>query len=151
MNIEDIIKSDDAVVEVKEKPIASTVILVAAAVLAYLSITYTQNENVGFAMMFFSIVVALMGLKGVVWPRRYFKHKPTNETITKKEYYYDMTDLEAVKKCVNVSNPLHSMDMLESLPQNGATSLRVIVYTTKSGNYHKVQMQKYIPYEYIPL
>lgn len=151
MNIEDIVRNDETVVEVKEKPVTSTVILVAAAVLAYMSVSYANNENVGFAMTFFSIVIAIMGLKGVIWPRKYFKHKITNEKIAKKEYYYDMTDLEAVRKCVNVSNPLHSMSMLESLPQHGATSLRVIVYATKSGNYHKVQIQKYVPYEYIPL
>lgn len=151
MNIEDILKNDDAVVEVKEKPVVSTVILVIAAVLAYLSVTYAHNENVGFAMMFFSIVVALMGLKGVIWPRKYFKCKTTDEKIVKKEFYYDIAEMDAVKKCVGVSNPLHSIQMLESMPQHGATSLRVVVYSTKSGNYHKVQMQKYVPYEYIPL
>lgn len=151
MIIEDIIKSDDMVIVEKEKPIASTVILLAAAVLAYFSVTSAQNENVGFVMMLFSIIVALMGLKGVIWPRKYFKCKTSGEKIVKREYYYDIADVEAVKKCASVTNPLHSIQMLESMPQTGATSLRVVAYSTKSGNYHKVQIQKYIPYEYIPL
>ena len=151
MNIEELINKDELVVEIKEKPVVSTFILVAAVVLAYLSVTFPENGNVGFAMMLVSVAVALMGLKGMIWPKKYYQYKPTKEKIARKEYYYDAEQLVAVKKCVSVDNPLHCMEMMESLPQNGSTSIRVIIYATKSGSYMKSQIQKYVPYEYIPL
>ena len=151
MNIEDLIKQDGLVSEIKEKPFVSTFILVAAVALAYLSVTFPENENVGFAMMLLSVGIAIMGLKGVIWPKKHFEYKPTREKIAREEYYFDSQQVVAVQKCIAVDNPVHRMEMLESLPQNGGTGLRVIVYTTKSGSYMKSQMQKYIPYEYIPM
>lgn len=150
MRIEEMIRTDELVTEVKEKPFVYTFILVAAVVLAYFSITMPENGNIGFAMTFVSIIVAVMGLKGVIWPKKYYVFKPTKEKLVRKEYYFDMNQIEAVKKCVAVENPKHCMDMIESLPREGATSLRVIVYATKSGSYLKSQIQKYIPYEYVP-
>ncbi len=151
MHIEDIVRQDEMVVEVKQKPIVSTVILIAATALACLSFNLQQNENMSFAMMFCSITIALFGLKGIIWPKKYYLHKPSNELIQRKEFYYDTQDLSSVQKCLDTVNPEHAVKMLESLPQNGATGLRVIVFATKSGSYHKCQIQKYIPYEYIPL
>lgn len=151
MLIEDIIKTDTLVSEIKEKPLVSTFILIAAVGLGYLAVTFPENENLGFAMMFLSIVVALMGLKGVVWPKKHLEFKPTKERISRKEYYFDTTQVDAVHRCIAVDNPVHRLEMLESLPQNGGTGLRVIVYATKSGSYVKSQIQKYIPYEYIPM
>ena len=151
MNIEDIMDNDQLVAEVKEKPIVYTFILIAAVVMGYMSMSFPENENVGFAMTILSVVVALMGLKGVVWPRRHYQYKPTKERIIRKEYYFDSRQMDAVKRCVAISNPLHCIQMMESLPQSGGTGLRVIIYATKSGSYHKAQIQKYIPYEYVPL
>lgn len=151
MIIEDIIKTDTLVAEIKEKPLASTFILVASVVLGYLSITFPQNANVRFVMMLLSVAVAFWGLKGVVWPKKHFLYKPTKERITKKEYYFDTNQVAAVQKCIAVDNPVHRLSMLDSLPQNGGTGLRVIVFATKSGSYMKAQLQKYIPYEYIPM
>lgn len=150
MRIEDLIRTDELVAEEKEKPLIYTFILVAAVVLAYFSVTVPSNGGVGFAMTFVSIIVAALGLKGVIWPKKYYVYKPTKERVEKKEYYFDMNQIEAVRKCVAVENPKHCMDMIESLPRDGATSLRVIVYATKSGSYLKSQIQKYIPYEYVP-
>lgn len=150
MRIEEIIKTDELVTEAKEKPVVYTIILIAAVVLAYFSVKVPSNGGVGFAITFVSIIVAAMGLKGVIWPKKYYVYKPTKEKLVRKEYYFDMNQIEAVKKCVAVDNPKHSMDMIESLPRDGATSLRVIVYATKSGSYLKSQIQKYIPYEYVP-
>lgn len=151
MLIEDIIKTDTLVSEIKEKPLVSTFILISSVVLGYLSVTFPENENLGFGMMVLSVVVALMGLKGVVWPKKHLEFKPTKERISRKEYYFDTNQVAAVQKCIAVDNPIHRMEMLDSLPQNGGTGLRVIVYATKSGSYMKSQLQKYIPYEYIPM
>ena len=79
MHIEEIIKSDSLVSEIKEKPLVSTFILVAAVALGYLSVTFPENENLGFGMMVLSVIIALMGLKGVVWPKKHLEFKPTKE------------------------------------------------------------------------
>ena len=143
--------NDQLVAQVKEKPLVYTFILVAAVVMAYMAFSFPNNENIGFAMTTLSVVVALMGLKGIIWPRRYYQYKPTKEVIVRKEYYFSSLQQDAVKKCLAVENPVRCIEMMESLPQDGGTGLRVIVYATKSGSYHKVQMQKYIPYEYVPM
>lgn len=151
MNIEEIMGNDQLVAEVKEKPVVYTFILVAAAVMGYLAFSFPDNENMSFAMTSLSVVVALMGLKGVIWPRKHYQYKPTKELIVRKEYYFHTNQMEAVKKCIEAGNPLCCIEMMEALPQDGSTSLRVIVYATKSGSYHKVQMQKYVPYGYVPM
>ena len=151
MNIEEIMDNDQLVAEVKEKPVVYTFILVAAVVMAYMAFNFPDNENMGFAMTTLSVVVALMGLKGIVWPRKFYQYKPTKEIIVRKEYYFSSMQQDAVKKCVAMEDPVCCIKMMEALPQDGGTGLRVIVYATKSGSYHKVQMQKYIPYEYVPM
>ena len=152
MHIEDMITNDPLVQQVKEKSVFSTFILVAAAVLAYLSESMPQNESfVGSAMTTVSVVVALMGLKGVIWPKKHLVYKPTKEKIIRREYYFDVADLESVKKCVCMEDPVCCMDKMASLPQTGGTGLRVIIYSTHNGNYFKVQMQRYVPYEYVPI
>lgn len=150
MLIEDIIRTSELVYEKKENPFIYTFILVAAVVLAYLSFTMSDNGNVAFAMTFVSIIVAVMGLKGVIWPKKHFMYKPTNEKLVRKEYYFDINRIAEVKKCMDVENPRHCIAMMDSLVQDGATSLRVIMYSTKSGSFIQSQIQKYVPYEYIP-
>lgn len=151
MNIEDIIKSDELVVEVKEKPLVHTFILVAAAVLAYTSTLFPESENLGFAMTVVAVIVSLMGLKGIIWPRRYYRYKPTKEKIVRKEYYFDINQAPDVKRCIGADNAMLCIEMMEALPQTGKTSLRVIIYATNSGSYLRSQMQKYVPYEYVPM
>lgn len=151
MDIEDLVKSDESVETIKEKPIASTFIFIAAAVCAYLSMSFPKNENTAFAMMFFSILVSLWGLKGLIWPKKHFQYKETKEKIVRKEFYYDSVYLESVKRCLAGKTPLQCLQKLRTLPQNGAMTLRVIIYITPSGNYMKYQIQKYIPYEYVPV
>lgn len=152
MHIEDMITNDPLVQQVKEKPVFCTFILVAAAVLAYLSKSLPQNGSfVGPVMTTVSVIVAIMGLKGVIWPKKHLVYKPTKEKIARREYYFDVADLESVKKCVCMPDPVCCMDKIASLPQSGGTGLRVIIYSTQSGTYFKVQMQRYIPYEYVPI
>ena len=151
MNIEDIIKSDELVVEVKEKPLVHTFILVAAAVLAYVATLFPESENMGFAMTVVAVIVSLMGLKGILWPKRYYRYKPTKEKIVRKEYYFDINQSSEVKRCIGAGNAMLCIEMMEALPQTGKTSLRVIIYATNSGSYLRSQMQKYVPYEYVPM
>ena len=151
MNIEDVIKSDELVAEVKEKPVVHTFILVAAAIMAYIATTFPESGNLGFAMTVVAVIVSLMGLKGIVWPKRYYKYKPTKEKIVRKEYYFDISQAPEVKKCIGAGNAMLCMEMMEALPQTGKTSLRVIIYATASGSYLRSQMQKYVPYEYVPM
>ena len=151
MNIEDIIKRDESVVTIKEKPFASTFIFIGASVCAYLSMSFPTDENTSFAMIFFSTVISLWGLKGLIWPKKHFQHKESKERIVRKEFYFDAVYMESVKKCLSGKTPLECLQRLRTLPQNGAMTLRVIIYTTHSGNYMKYQIQRYIPYEYVPV
>ena len=151
MSLEDLIKSDENVQTVKEKPFASIFIFIAGAVCAYLSIKFTKTENMGFAMMLFAVVVSAWGLKGILWPQKHFLYKETKEKLIRKEFYFDAVYMESVKRCLSGETPLQCLKKLKSLPQNGAMTIRVIIYTTPSGNYMKHQIQKYVPYEYVPL
>lgn len=150
-SIEDLIKQDNLIEEIKEKPIVHTFILVAAVVLGYFATTFHESENLGFAMTMLSVIVSLMGLKGIIWPKKHFVYKLTKEKLIRKEYYFDADQIESVKKCLSSSECKNCLDKLAQLPQNGATSIRVIIYTTRCNSYIKSQVQKYIPYEYVPL
>ena len=151
MNLEEIIRHDAKIATIKEKPYVSIFILVAAAVCAQLSTTLPRNENFGFTMMLFATGIGIWGLKGIFWPKKHFILKETKEPLLHKEFFFDFADIEQVKKCLSVNHPLHCLEQLHALPQTGALTLRVIIYTTRSGSYMKYQIQRYIPYEYIPL
>lgn len=151
MNLEDIIKKDEDIATVKEKPYASIFILVAAAICAQLSTTLPKNENMGFAMTFFATAIAIWGLKGILWPKKHFLHKESKEKLVRKEFYFDSAYMDKVKKCLDSPSPIQCLQKLRTLPQNGTMTIRVIIYVTPSGNYMKHQIQRYIPYEYVPL
>lgn len=151
MDLEEIIRHDPRIATIKEKPYVSIFILVASAVCAHLSTTIPQNENLGFSMMLFSTAIAIWGLKGIIWPRKHFILKETGEQLIRKEFFFDYANVEQVKKCLNVQHPLSCLERLHAMPQTGALTLRVIIYTTHSGSYMQHQIQKYIPYEYVPL
>ena len=151
MNLEEIIRHDARIATIKEKPYVSILILLASAVCAQLSTTIPKNENFGFTMMFFSIGIAIWGLKGIFWPKKHYVLKETKEMLVRKEFFFDYADIEQVKRCLAVQHPLHCLEQLHSMPQTGALTLRVIIYTTRSGSYMKYQIQRYIPYEYVPL
>ena len=151
MNLEEIIRHDPKIATVKEKPYASIFILAASAICAHLSTSIPQNENFGFSMMLFSSAIAIWGLKGIIWPRKHFILKESGEQLIRKEFFFDYANIGQVKKCLDVQHPLCCLERLHTMPQTGALTLRGIIYTTKSGSYMKHQIQRYIPYEYVPL
>ena len=151
MNLEDTIRRDVNIATIKEKPYASIFILLASAICAQLSTTLPKNENMGFAMALFATAIAIWGLKGILWPKKHFLHKESKEQLVRKEFYFDYVYIDKVKKCLESSSPVQCLQKLRTLPQNGAMTIRVIIYVTPSGNYMKHQIQRYIPYEYVPL
>jgi hypothetical protein len=151
MNLEEIIRHDPQIATVKEKPYASIFILVASAICAQLSTTLHKNENMGFAMTLFATAIAMWGLKGILWPKKHFLHKASKEILIRKEFYFDSAYMDKVKQCLSSHTPVQCLQKLKTLPQNGAMTIRVIIYVTPSGSYMKHQIQRYIPYEYVPL
>lgn len=151
MLIENIIMSDSNVAQTKNSPVVNIVVLLLAAVVGYLSTLFQGSENVSFAIVFIAIVTALIALKGIFAPKQYYQYTPTKEKIEKREYYFDLQDLGSVKGCIKDTDSKNLVSKLDSLPKDKGTSLRVVLYSTKSGSYTKYQMQKYIPYEYVPV
>ena len=151
MNLEEIIRNDERIATIKEKPYVSIFILVASAVCAQLSTTVPKNENLGFAMTLFATAIAMWGLKGILWQKKHYLYKATKEPLVRKEFYFDSAYMDKVKQCLNGHTPVQCLQKLKTLPQNGAMTIRVIIYVTPSGSYMKHQIQRYIPYEYVPL
>lgn len=151
MLIENIVESDVQVAQVKKSPVVNVLVLVASAVAGYGLILLSDNENVSFAVMFIALIVAVVAMKGIFSPTQFYQYIPTKERIEKKEYYFDLQDMASVKSCLGQGDGKKMVEKLEKMPKDKGTSLRVILYATKSGSYMKYQMQKYIPYEYVPV
>lgn len=147
LNIEEKLNSSTVVVRKKESPVVYIALLVVAVALGAYSLMAGSTENVSFALLFLSAVLALIGLKGVVIPRKLLKYAPTGESLNKQEFYYDNGERKEVEDCLRTKG----FQMLKMLPQGKGTGLRVILYATSSGSYAVAQLQQYVPYEYKPV
>lgn len=146
-NIDDKLKNSGVIITKKENPIVYVFILVASVVLGIFSTFIDNLQNLSLGLMFVAAVLAIIGLKGVVIPKRVLKYVPTNEKIVKKEYYYDNQERKEIEDCLKAKG----FEMLKMLPQGKGSSLRVVLYTTASGSYSIAQLQHYVPYEYRPV
>lgn len=149
MIIEKIIAQDNQVVLSKEPPYIYALLLVGSVVAGYFSLQIGENDNLSFGLLFFSAILAIVALKGFIFPKKFYVYKPTNEKIIKKEFYFDRQELKEVEKCLNSTTIKDGIKLLELLPKKG-NNIRVICYVTKDYSYYKTQIQQYIPYEYVP-
>ncbi len=147
LNIEDKLNNNKIIVRKKENPIIYVFILIVSVVLGIYSLGMHDNQNLGFTVLFLSVVFAVIGLKGLVIPRKIMKYSPTGEKLIKQEYYYDSGERKEVDDCLKNKG----FQMLKVLPQGKGTGLRVILYTTSSGSFSVAQLQQYVPYEYKPV
>ncbi|MEF9985888.1 MAG: hypothetical protein RSC28_01645 [Bacteroidales bacterium] len=147
LNIDDRITSIEAIINKRENPIVYVFILLLAVASGIYSYTVDGNENIGLGLILAAVMLAVIGLKGLVLPKRILKYVPTGEKVIKKEYYYDSAERKEVEDCLKSKG----FEMLKCLPQGKGTSLRVILYTTISGSYSFAQLQQYVPYEYKPV
>lgn len=147
LNIEEKLNSSEVVIRKKESPVVYVALLVVAVALGAYSLMQGSPDNLNFALLFSSVIIALVGLKGVVIPRKLLKYAPTGESLNKQEYYYDSGERKEVEDCLRTKG----FQMLKMLPQGKGTGLRVILYATSSGSYAVAQLQQYVPYEYKPV
>lgn len=147
LNIEDKLKSIEVIITKRKNPIVPVMILLLSVACGVYSMAAHNGENMGFGLLFIAIILAIIGLKGLVLPKKILKYMPTNEIITKKEFYYATGERKEVEDCLKAKG----FEMLKCLPQGASSSLRVVLYTTGSGSYSIAQLQQYVPHEYIPV
>lgn len=147
VNIDDKLSNSKDIIAKRENPIVYVFILLASVATGIYSLMSQDGDNIAFGILFTAIVLALIGLKGVLLPRKVLKYAPTNERIVKQEYYYDGSERKEVEDCLKAKG----FETLKLLPQGKGTTLRVILYTTISGSYTIGQLQNYVPYEYRPV
>lgn len=146
-NIDNILSDNTDITVKKKNRIVSIIILVASVVFGYFSMQMPDNENLGFALLFVGIVLAVIGLVGTLKPKKYLCYIPTGEVLKEHLYYFDAGD----KKAVDIAIKAGELNLLKLMTTKESTNMRAIVYTTPSMSYVVSQMQTYVPYEYVPV
>lgn len=146
LNIEDAVLSNKQVLKKKESPIIYALILALSIGVGIYSTKMDNNENLGFALLFLSIVLAIIALKGLLIPRKILIYTPTGEKIQKNEFYYDTNEKKEVYDCVRNKG----FEMLNQLPKGKSNGIRVVYFKTHSNSFSLVQVHEYVPYEYVP-
>lgn len=106
----------------------------------------TMNSSASFAIIFLGIIFLIIGLAGIFRPKKFLCYTPTNEEVKEHIYYFDAKDKKAVYAAVE-SGDLNLVKLIRS----GSTNMRAIVYATPSKEFIVMQMQTYIPHEYVPV
>lgn len=146
-NIDNVLSENHAIAVKTKNRLASIVILVGGCVVGYFSMTMPGNENLGFGLLFIGIILGIIGLAGVIKPRKYLCYTPTGEVLKEHLYYFDAAD----KKAVDTALKSGELNLLKLMTTKDSTNMRAIVYTTPSSSYSISQIQTYVPYEYVPV
>ena len=146
-NVDSRILTDEGVKQAKQSPLVYIIILLAGLVFGFLSIKMLNGGSLAYGIVFVCAVLVIIGLKGILIPKKILKYAKTGEAIKKRDLFYNIEQKSNVSDCVKNGN----IDELLAIPQGETGRIKVVFYSTPNNSYSLMQIYEYIPYEYVPI
>ncbi|MEG1585773.1 MAG: hypothetical protein RR346_02740 [Bacteroidales bacterium] len=149
ISIDDLIRNDEMIVQKRKNPYAFITLFlvgVAALIAAYSpSLVDQMNLVTGLWVIGFSLIV--MGVVGLVVPRKAFYYKPTGEQLKREVMYFNVKDRNRVLDAIASGNT----DKFPSQVENSRTALMLVVYSNADKNCMIAQPLEYVPFQYVAI
>lgn len=146
-NVDNRILTEEGVKKAKQNPLVYIIILLAGIVLGFAAIKMLDGGSLAYGIVFVCAILAIIGLKGIIIPKKILKYAKTGEIIKKSELFYNIDEKKDVCDCVNDGR----IDDLLAIKQGETGRIKVVFYSTSNHNYSLMQIFEYIPYEYVPI
>ncbi len=146
-NVDAKILADGNVKQGRQNPVVYVIILLAGIVFGFLSIKMLGNGSLAYGIVFVCAILAIIGLKGIIIPKKILKYAKTGEVLKKKELFFNIDQKGNVCDCVKNGN----VDELLAIQQGDTGRIKVVLYSTPNHNYSVMQIFEYIPYEYVSI
>lgn len=136
--IDDVIVDNDVVVKKRKIPFVFFVLLI-------IGITVMLIPGLAFGLDMCGFLVALTGVIGLLIPQKKCVYVPTGEQLKKHEYWLDPND--KAQACANMEKG--EVDKVIARAKDSNSSLKLIVYTTKTKSCTMAQIQSFVPYQFV--
>ena len=136
--IDDVIVDNDVVVKKRKIPFIFIIVLI-------IGIAVMLIPGLGFGLDLCAFLAALTGLIGLLIPQKKCVYVPTGERLKKYEYWLDPND--KAQACANMEKG--EVDKVIVRAKDSNSSLKLIVYTTKTKSCTMAQIQSFVPYQFV--
>lgn len=149
------IEDNKEIKKIRAVPYIYIFMVVLSIISGFLSSQFPHSENLRFTFSFITFGFGAVGIFGIVIPRRILNYIPSHEKIARKQYYIPSAKREEVMKSLNThsASVVKLLEELSSTNVNnsaGSSTIKVILYYTKTGSFISGQVYDYVPYEFVP-
>lgn len=128
-------------------PYIWALLLVAGVAAGAFSRTLTPDRaDLSSALLFCGFAAAVVGLIGVVRPRRRLVWLPTGERVFRHSINLDPANRARIEQLIDKGD----IDTLQTMRVDRSTSLMLTIYSTRSRSFGELQLFEYVPHQYVP-
>lgn len=153
--IDHVVNSNKEINKARAVPYIYIAMIVVAICSGYASSQPSITDNMKFTFSFLAFALAAVGILGVVIPKRVMHYLPSKEKVIRKQFYLPSAKREEVIRSLqdhsrSVVKEVEDISATNSAQSTGASTIKVILYYTKSGSFISGQVFDYVPYEFVP-
>src|SRR5574344_759710 len=149
------IEDNKEIKKIRAVPYIYIFMVVLSIISGFLSSQFPHSENLRFTFSFITFGFGSVGILGIVIPRRILNYIPSKEKILRKQYFIPSVRRDEVMVGFNThsASVVKLLEELSSTNVNnsaGSSTIKVILYYTKTGSFISGQVYDYVPYEFVP-